>query len=244
MKRYPTLAATLAATAILCAGPPGSAQTTPQRSGTQEAAMPNAGIVYVPPSRGAPAGRIGGSTRGPGTGPLSLEVLAPDHPGLTASPQPTLLWYLGAPTKGPVQIVVDTAEMLGRPPVLELTLPRAPAPGINAIDLAQHKAKLEPGRMYRWSVALLVDPAQRSSDVLASGLILYQPAAGKVAETATATAASQLASQGYWYDALAILSRAIARQPGDTGLRSMRATLLDQVGLREPAAFDRSGGRK
>ncbi|MCW2239665.1 DUF928 domain-containing protein [Azospirillum canadense] len=243
MTRYPTLAATLAATAMLFTGPPGSAQTTPQRGGTQEAAVPSTGIVYVPPSRGAPAGRIGGSTRGPGTGMPSLEVLAPDHPGLTASPQPTLLWYLGAPAKGPVQIVVDTADMLGRPPLLDLTL-RAPPPGINAVDLAQHKVKLEPGRLYRWSVALQVDPAQRSGDVLASGLILYQPGPGKVPDRAPpATAANQLAAQGYWYDALAVLSRAIARQPGDSGLRTMRATLLDQVGLREPAAFDRQGGK-
>lgn len=240
MKRYSTLAATLATTSILFAGFPAMAQTPPpERSGTQEATLPNAGIMYVPPSRGAPAGRVGGSTRGSGDELPSLEVLAPDHAGLTASPQPTLLWYLGAPAKGPIQIIIDTAEMSGRPPLLELTLKPTPSPGINAVDLASHKIRLEPGRLYRWSVSMLVDPGQRSGDLLASGLILHRPRAAEPGRADPVTAANQLAAQGYWYDALAILSRAIAQQPGAGGLRSLRADLLEQVGLREPAAFDR-----
>ncbi|AWJ94403.1 hypothetical protein Sp245p_31625 (plasmid) [Azospirillum baldaniorum] len=246
MTRHPILAATLAATTILSAGLPVAAQAaSSERGGAQEAAVPGGGIVYVPPSRGAPQGRIGGSTRGPVGGLPSLEVLAPDHAGLTASPQPTLLWYLGAPAKGPIEIVVDTVEMSGRPPLLDVTLQR-PSPGINAVDLAQHKVRLEPGRLYRWSVAMQVDPAQRSGDVLASGMIVYQTGASPAVDrkAPAATAASRLAAQGYWYDALAVLSRAIAGQPGDAGLRDLRASLLEQVGLREPAAYDRAGRRE
>jgi tetratricopeptide (TPR) repeat protein len=41
------------------------------------------------------------------------------------------------------------------------------------------------------------------------------------------------------YDAIASISALIERSPGDPLLRSQRAALLDQVGLREIAEFDR-----
>lgn len=50
--------------------------------------------VYQPPLRGAPGGRVGGSSRGAGDELPSLYALAPDHTGLTAQEQPCLYWYL------------------------------------------------------------------------------------------------------------------------------------------------------
>ena len=43
---------------------------------------------YNPPSRGAPAGRVGGGTRG--LRALPLAALAPSHTGFTLSAQPAL----------------------------------------------------------------------------------------------------------------------------------------------------------
>ena len=65
-------------------------------------------VVYHPPLRGAPAGRIGGASRGgaPGVALPALEVLAPDHVGLTAREQPTLV---------PANIVELTVEELVPP---------------------------------------------------------------------------------------------------------------------------------
>jgi hypothetical protein len=42
-----------------------------------------------------------------------------------------------------------------------------------------------------------------------------------------------------WYDAIAALSERIEAAPNDTDLRRQRAALLEQVGLREAAEFDR-----
>src|SRR5688572_21778645 len=51
--------------------------------------------VYNPPPRGAPGGRVGGGTRGPGQRDVFvLSVLAPDHSGLTSSEQPSLYWFI------------------------------------------------------------------------------------------------------------------------------------------------------
>jgi len=48
-----------------------------------------------------------------------------------------------------------------------------------------------------------------------------------------------LAGEGIWYDAIALYSELIEAQPGDRKLRAARAALLEQVGLKEVADFDR-----
>ena len=49
--------------------------------------------VYQLPTRGAPAGRVGGGTRGD-KNVFVLSVLAPDHSALTTSEQPSLYWFI------------------------------------------------------------------------------------------------------------------------------------------------------
>jgi hypothetical protein len=49
------------------------------------------------------------------------------------------------------------------------------------------------------------------------------------------------AESGVWYDAIAAVSARISAAPGDPRPRAQRAALLDQVGLSEIAAYDRSG---
>jgi hypothetical protein len=47
------------------------------------------------------------------------------------------------------------------------------------------------------------------------------------------------AEAGLWYDALSLLSERIEAAPTDADLRRQRAALLEQVGLRQAAEFDR-----
>jgi Flp pilus assembly protein TadD len=49
------------------------------------------------------------------------------------------------------------------------------------------------------------------------------------------------AQAGYFYDAIDAVSKLIARNPTDAGLRAQRAALLEQVGLAKVAAADRGG---
>ena len=74
-------------------------------------------------------------------------------------------------------------------------------------------------------MALAGDPRSSSVDTYASGTIRQVDRAGLPAD------AVGLARAGYWYDAL----DAAASQP------AVRTSLLEQVGLREAAAWD--GGR-
>jgi hypothetical protein len=122
-------------------------------------------------------------------------------------------------------------------------VPRTSRAGIQALRLADHGVRLKPQVEYQWSVALVKDPEQRSTDVVSSGTIRYvKPSAAleKTLEQTDASAlAAALAGEGYWYDALKTLSESIDAQPGNPSLREQRASLLEQVALPEVAAYVR-----
>ena len=63
-------------------------------------------IVYKPPLRGAPAVRIDGGSRGSGISLICLNVLAPDHTGLTVHDQPSLFWYQSEPADVPFELTL------------------------------------------------------------------------------------------------------------------------------------------
>jgi len=208
----------------------------------------DATFAYAPPMRGsASTGRVGGGTRGTGDGPaVALEVLAPDHAGLTVSAQPTLYWFVSRRIESDAELtIVDDTSI---DPLLELKLTPPIEPGIHALSLAEHGVKLETGVPYQWFVAVVVDPSQRSYDVIAGGDIerVAHPndLAGQISSAGTQGAPRAYAEAGIWYDALDGLSTQISNRPGDAGLRQQRAALLDQVGLPGAAAYERSSLRQ
>ena len=199
-----------------------------------------AGFAYQPPMRGsASSGRIGGGTRGTADGPsVTLEVLAPDHAGLTVSAQPTLYWFVSQriETDAELTIVDDTSI----DPLLELKLTPPIEPGIHALSLEEHGVQLEPKVPYQWFVAVVVDPSQRSYDVIAGGEI---ERVAQTSELASQQTPQAYAEAGIWYDALDGLSTQIGNSPNDAGLRQQRAALLDQVGLPGAAEYERSNSQ-
>jgi Flp pilus assembly protein TadD len=55
--------------------------------------------------------------------------------------------------------------------------------------------------------------------------------------------ARTLAANGIWYDAIGLYSELIDARPNDRGLREERAALLDQVGLKDVANYDRQAAK-
>ncbi len=199
--------------------------------------------VYNPPKRGAPGGRVGGGTRGPGDDLPTLSVLAPDHIGLTTREQPTLYWYLSKPTTLPVELAI--IRSLGVQPLSPLLETRIPAPaqaGIQAIRLADHAVKLIPGEQYQWYVTLVVKAERRSKDIVAGGFIerVGPPEAiqAKLDQAGKALVPHVFAETGIWYDAVMTLSEMIEAAPKNVLLRKQRAALLQQVGLPVVAKYD------
>lgn len=210
----------------------------PQRPTTPDA---GAEIVYKPPLRGAPGGRVGGASRTAVRSAVALptiELVAPlDHSGQTTSPAPTLYFFVSQPVTWPVQFTISAP--LRAAPILEVAIPSPPAPGLYALRLADYHARLEPGIVYTWSVSAIVDPQHWARNVVASATILRVLPDAALDSAATMAApirrAAYFAASGYWYDAVAAAADA---QNFDRHV-ALDALLTD-VGLTETASFDRA----
>lgn len=214
--------------------------TAPAPDSNQKSAV----ITYVPPKAGAPRGRVGGGARGAEGDMRRLTVLAPDHPGRTVETQPVLYWYASEATSDPVEFTLMNDEQIY--PVVERKVADSVQPGVHKISLADLGIKLSPSMTYRWYVSLVQDPARRSRDIIAGGVIEHADPPDSLAEKlskATAEDKTKLfAEAGMWYDAIAMLSSLIEMSPGNLSLREQRAALLEQVGLLDVARYDRKDG--
>ena len=229
----------VAAAAVLCATPQQSLAQAPAAA-SKPAATPVP--TYTPPQRGAPQRRVGGSSRGIADALPAVMLLAPEHVGHTVSEQPSLYWFVSKPTS--VRVEVTLIDDKGERPLIEQALTNVKGPAVHRIDLSAHKVQLKPGVEYQWSIAVVPDPKERSNDVMAGGSLkrveVPQALAARRAQiTDTAELARLYAAEGIWYDAIAAYSELIDQRPGDKSLREARAGLLEQVGLKDVAAYDR-----
>ncbi|MEI6084974.1 MAG: DUF928 domain-containing protein [Verrucomicrobiota bacterium] len=194
-------------------------------------------IVYRAAKGSAPAARVTGGSRGAGDATLTLDVLAPDDTGLTTQEQPSLFWYQSKPATAKFELTLLEENKVK--PVLQVKVDRSATAGIQRLRLADHGIKLTPGVEYRWVVALVTDPNNRSTDLVASGFIeRVAPSAELQAKLAGATPSSLpaiYAAAGIWHDSLSSLSDLIAAQPDNKAWQEQRADLLRQVGLKNAA---------
>jgi len=195
--------------------------------------------VYVPPRRGSVRVHAGGATRGIEACP-DLSVLAPDHVALTTRAQPTLAWFVAETTATRVDFTITHEDSVV--PVAEITLPGPLEAGVHTVELADLGVHLTAGRTYGWSIALVPDPDRRDADAVSMARIERRDAPPdlELALVSGEVAYDVLARAGIWYDALADLTARIEADPSDTDLRAARANLLDQVGLKRAAAYDRA----
>ena len=200
--------------------------------------------LYQPPRRGAPGGRVGGGTRGPSLGLPLLYALVPDHVAVTAEEQPPLVWYLSKATPFPLEFTV--VEAMGVEPILEVALSSPTEAGIHILSLAQYDLRLETGKTYQWFVSLIPDPARRSKDIIAGGMLEVERLPENIAEAVKQAtphdATKLLAKAGFWYDAMGVISHGIQANPTDRALHDVRADLLEQVDLNMVAQVDRQTG--
>lgn len=192
--------------------------------------------VYKPPLRGAPAGRIGGGTRGTTEREsFSLLVLAPDHVGYTTKEQPCLYWYISKPTTYSVELTITEKNAVK--PLVEKILKSPEKGGIQSVCLADYEVKLRSNIEYKWFVTLVPDTEHRSKDIMAGGILSFidpqSALSAKLKEADSHSAPSIYAENGFWYDAIEALSKMIDEEPNDADLRNQRMSLLEQVGLAE-----------
>ena len=198
--------------------------------------------AYTPPPRGAPGGRVGGASRGTyktATPLPRIDLLAPgDQTGLSASPTPSLYFFVSGPVIWPTQFTISAPMQAA--PVIEVNIPPPNAAGVYDVDVADYHVRLQPGIVYTWSVSAILDPNARSRDIVGSAtLLLGTPDPG--VENAVRTAppprrAALYAQAGFWYDAVAA---AAAAEPFD---RVALDALMNEVGLHEPGFEEGAAG--
>jgi hypothetical protein len=213
------------------------AETAPKKSKVSQKPATNAApgaIIYKPAAGSALGARVTGGSRGSGDAAVRLDVLAPDETGLTTQEQPSLFWYQSKPAQASFELTLLEEGKIK--PVLQVKMDRSSNAGIQRIKLAEHGIKLAVGVEYRWVVALVLDPANRSNDLIASGFVeRVEPSKElqeKLAKATPSTRPAIYAQAGIWHDALASLSDLIDAQPNAEKWRAERADLLRQVGLK------------
>jgi hypothetical protein len=222
-----------------------SSETVPEilysKSKEEEPVKVTKMLVYVPPLRGTPGGRVGGGTRSvDGEGNI-LYALAPDHVGLTIREQPCLYWFIPKSTNHPIEFTLIESRAIE--PLIERRIAVPEVLGIQCIRLSEYNMHLQKGVLYKWFVSIVPDSDNRSKDTLAGGMIECVDELGqlhqKLNETNKDGVPYVYAEAGLWYDTLAAISNLIDASPSDTSFREQRASLLTQVGLDEVAEFDR-----
>jgi hypothetical protein len=161
-------------------------------------------IQFKPPQLGAPNARIGGGTRSIGkllnqpqfTGTEQVQLLAASQTGLTSRATPTLYWYASSVPPYTIEITIQQG---GNQPLLKKNIGIIRSAGIQAIRLADYGVTLANEKDYTWSVALVSDPAQRATDLIANATIRYETPSTALTDIA------QMQATGYWYDAVAQL---------------------------------------
>lgn len=196
-------------------------------------------VKFHPPTTAATAVRVTGGSRGVGDATMTLDVLAPNEVGVTTFEQPSLFWFQSKPADARFELTLLQENKVK--PIVQFTVERSTKAGIQRLKLSDRSVKLAPGVEYQWVVALITDPDNRSSDLVASGVIKrIEPSAAlkeKIAKATPASLPGLYAEEGVWYDALSVLSDQIEAQPGNKELRETRADLLRQVGLKAAADY-------
>jgi hypothetical protein len=207
----------------------------PEPPSVQNPAMP----LYRAPKGSVPGGRLKGGIRAGKDVPV-LQVLAPNHVGLTRQRQPVLYWYISKVSKYPIEFtLVDSRAM---EPLIETRLRQPTVPGVQYIRLKDYDVSLEPGVPYRWFVTLVVDDLNPSKDIVAGAIIERVDFVESLLIFEEDPA--RLAGAGLWYDAIRRLSELMEAHPNDPFIAMQRAALLSQVGLPEIAEADmRRNGR-
>jgi hypothetical protein len=224
----------------------GKAATPSVKSADNSAAAPASSVKFRPGAKGAPSVRVTGGSRGSGDATITLDVLAPDETGLTTQEEPSLLWYQSKPAQAKFELTL--LEENKPKPLLQVKANGNGQAGIQRLKLSDHNVKLAPGVEYQWVVALVTDPDNRSSDLVASGVIKrIEPSGdlkGKISVAPPASLPGIYAEAGIWYDALSVLTDQIEADPANKALRETRADLLRQVGLKAAAEADGALAKK
>lgn len=220
---------------------PSAADEKPKTEAEQKIAKSLEKIVFKPHDVGAPEVTDAGGVRGI-SAPPKLSVLAPERLSLSLSPSPTLYWYASKGSATPVRFTLLSDDPNVVDPVLEVDLGAHAGPGIYAVPLAHYGVRLDGQSLYSWSVSVASTDDALSAKPVSQTWLEHSPSADIASSLLFSSPFEQvvkLAGEGYWYDAINVVSQQIEAGDRSVPWREIRARLLDQIGLQQIAVFDR-----
>lgn len=196
--------------------------------------------IEPPPGQGSPNGTVGGGSRTSSTLCLRspqptgrLMALSPKGQiALTSRDRPDFWIYLPKTTAQMVELSVFDAEMNG---VYQTLLPISTEAGLVSLQLPPEAPKLKQNQPYYWTVALVCNQNDRTSDWVVGGWIKHIKLDLSAQEKLTSATADDRVSlymaQGLWGQAFSLLTELRQTQPYDSHLAIVWTELLRSVGL-------------
>lgn len=191
-----------------------------------------------PPDRGAPSGTAGGGSRSVGQACLqdsnsteTLVALSPQNQvGLTASNQPHFWVYVPPTVAKTLEFSLFDDQKNGLHQA-EVVITQA---GLVELSLPAD-LKLEPGKSYYWTAALVCDAQQRTEDWVVGSWLKYQPLdstlQGAIAQASQLQKIDLYTNAGFWYEAMQQLLTLYLVQPQNVELESRWLKLTQLAGL-------------
>ncbi|KOR30498.1 hypothetical protein TI04_05535 [Achromatium sp. WMS2] len=165
-----------------------------------------------------------------------LQVLAPEHTGLTSNRQPNLYWYVKPGLENYQSFRLSPMNQVGW--AFEITIPPAPAGGIRSLSLREHNIQLQPNTEYRWQVLLEPFSNQTAAATNSTGYIVYIPHILKSGDISNSELIHVAAKKGLWYDAVDAVSKLVQTEQRGNKWHQHRAELLRQGNLQQAAKYD------
>ncbi|MEG4633114.1 DUF928 domain-containing protein [Microcoleus sp. AR_TQ3_B6] len=173
---------------------------------------------------------------------IKLTALVPESLiGRTVSEYPVFFFYLPKSDFDDTQAefaLIDEKDNF----IYETPLKIKNSPGVMSVSIPANKnvPPLEAGKNYRWSIALICYPEDRSTDVVATGIVRRVELSADILRELDAADPPQktviYAQNGIWQDALSTLAAVRRANPNNTDLAADWESLLDSVKLGEIAA--------
>ncbi|HEY9852249.1 MAG TPA: DUF928 domain-containing protein [Leptolyngbyaceae cyanobacterium] len=210
--------------------------------GVTPAQNTSSGTVIFRPN-GSPSTTSGGSSRGIcSTGIAAKEMpysaIVPLIPAtdveLTAEDRPTIFVQITDSTFKEVELSVWDDRQNG---IYQTTIPLPGKAGIVSVKLPEDAPALKVGTRYKWTLAVICDPSQRSRDAVVQGWIerieLSIALKEKLSTPDILERAKLYAENQIWYETVATLAQLRRSHPEDVKVTFEWQQLLESVGLKD-----------
>lgn len=156
--------------------------------------------------------------------------------GLTTSASPKFFVYLDKTSAPKAEFILTDPDNDGQI-VYETTLSIPNKSGVISFGLPENSSKLEAGKKYHWSFAVICDASDRAADIVVEGdiqRVATPPSLAQALKGANPADRPILyANEGMWFDALKSLAELRAASPNNPDFAADWQALLESAELRE-----------